>query len=118
MKLVNFLIGIIFCVSINSCQEIQPDKLIGSWRTRDLVDTTGKNIEYKVTFTRDSLFITEFLSNGKTIEEEIFNYSLKDNIITIKYKNQYSLDFKILKLNGSEMELLNLKENKAMRYIR
>jgi len=118
MKLVKFLIGIIFCVSISSCQEIQNDKLIGSWRTRDLVDTTGKNIEDKVTFTRDSLFIIEFLSNGKTIEKEIFNYSLKNNIITIKYKNQNSLDFKILKLNGSEMELLNIKENKTLRYIR
>lgn len=118
MKILQYFLVLILLISINSCQTIQTENLIGSWKTRDLIDTTGKNIENKATFTKDGLFITEFLSCGKTIEKEIFTYNLKNNIITIKSKNQYSFYFKILKLNDSEMELLNIKENKVLRYIR
>lgn len=118
MKVVKYLVTAILFISIISCQKIQTDKLIGSWKMKDLVNTTGKNVKDKTTFTKDSLLITELISNGKTIEKEIFNYSLKNNIITIKARDQYSFDFKILKLNNSEMELLNIKENKAFRYIR
>lgn len=118
MKVVKYSVAIILLISIISCQEIQTEKLIGSWKMKDLINTTGKNIEDKATFTQDSLLIIEFISNGKTIEKEIFNYSLKNNIITVKARDKYSFDFKILKLNNSEMELLNIKEKRAYRYIK
>lgn len=117
MKMVKYLTIIILFISISSCQEIQTEKLIGSWKMEDVVDTTGKNIVDKSTFTKDNLLISEFISNGKTIEKDIFNYSLKNNILTIKFKEQYS-DLKIVKLNDSEMELLNIKENKIIRYVK
>ncbi|WP_196216464.1 lipocalin family protein [Flavobacterium sp. LC2016-01] len=115
--MVKYLTIIILFISISSCQEIQTEKLIGSWKMEDVVDTTGKNIVDKSTFTKDNLLISEFISNGKTIEKDIFNYSLKNNILTIKFKEQYS-DLKIVKLNDSEMELLNIKENKIIRYVK
>lgn len=117
MKIIKYLTFIILFISISSCQEIQTDKLIGSWKMKDVVDTTGKNIVDKSTFTKDSLLISEFISNGKTIEKDVFNYNLKNNVLTIKFKNQSS-DLKILKLNDSEMELLNSKENKVIRYVK
>lgn len=118
MKVLKYLVALIFFISIISCQEIQTDRLIGSWKMRDLVNTTGKNIEDKTTFTKDSLLIFELISNGKTIDKEVANYSLKNNIITVKFKNQNPYDFKILKLNNSEMELLNIKEKRAYRYVK
>jgi hypothetical protein len=62
--------------------------------------------------------IFELISNGKTIDKEIANYSLKNNIITVKFKKQNPYNFKILKLNNSEMELLNIKEKRAYRYVK
>ena len=118
MRVVKYIVTLILFVSIISCQEIQTDKLIGSWKMKDLVDTTGKNIEDKTTFTKDNLIITELISNGKIIEKEIFNYSLENNILTIKAGEQYRSDFKILKLNDSEMVLLNIKEKRAHKYIK
>ncbi len=116
-KMVKYLTIIILFISISSYQEIQTDKLIGSWKMKDVVDTTGKNIVDKSTFTKDNLLISEFISNGKTIEKDVFNYSLNNNVLTIKFKNQY-YDLKIVKLNDSEMELFNSKENKVIRYIK
>ena len=118
MRVVKYIVTLILFVSIISCQEIQTDKLIGSWKMKDLVDTTGKYIEDKTTFTKDNLIITELISNGKIIEKEIFNYSLENNILTIKAGEQYRSDFKILKLNDSEMVLLNIKEKRAHKYIK
>jgi hypothetical protein len=115
--MVKYLTIIILFISISSYQEIQTDKLIGSWKMKDVVDTTGKNIVDKSTFTKDNLLISEFISNGKTIEKDVFNYSLNNNVLTIKFKNQY-YDLKIVKLNDSEMELFNSKENKVIRYIK
>lgn len=85
---------------------------------KDLVDTTGKNIEDRTTFTKDNLLIFELLSNGKTIEKEVANYTLKNNVITVIFKNQILYNLKILRLNNSEMELLNSKDKKAYRYIK
>ncbi|WP_338840343.1 lipocalin family protein [Flavobacterium ginsenosidimutans] len=116
MKIVKYLVAIILLISIISCQKIQTEKLIGSWKMKDLVNTTGKNIEDKTTFTKDSLLIFELISNGKTIDKEVANYNLKNNIITVKFKDQNPYAFKILKLNNSEMELLNIKEKRAYRY--
>ncbi|WP_417940110.1 lipocalin family protein [Flavobacterium sp. RS13.1] len=115
MKVVKYLVVIILLISIISCQKIQTEKLIGSWKMKDLVNTTEKNIEDKTTFTKDSSLIFELISNGKTIDKEIANYSLKNNIITVKFKKQNLYNFKILKLNNSEMELLNIKEKRAYR---
>ncbi|MDQ6470921.1 hypothetical protein RB619_09730 [Flavobacterium sp. LHD-80] len=111
--MVKYLIATVLFISISSCHEIQTDKLIGSWKMKDL----DKNIEDKTTFTKDNLLIREFISHGKTIEKDVFNYSLKNNIIIMKFKNQDS-DFKIVKLNDSEMELFNIKENKVIRYVK
>ncbi|WP_026728109.1 lipocalin family protein [Flavobacterium denitrificans] len=116
--MVKYLTIIILLISISSCQEIQTDKLIGSWKMKDLVDTTGKNIEDRTTFTKDNLLIFELLSNGKTIEKEVANYTLKNNVITVIFKNQILYNLKILRLNNSEMELLNSKDKKAYRYIK
>ncbi|WP_163399348.1 lipocalin family protein [Flavobacterium fluviatile] len=77
-----------------------------------------KTIEDKTTFTKDSLLIFELISNGKIIDKEVANYSLKNNTITVKFKNQNPYDFKVLKLNNSEMELLNIKEKRAFRYVK
>lgn len=118
MKIIKYLTFIILFISISSCQEIQTDKLIGSWKMKDLVNTTGKSIEDKTTFTKDSLLIFELILNGKTINKEVANYSLKNNIITVKFKNQNPYDFKVLKLNNSEMELLNINEKRAYRYVK
>ncbi|WP_337966908.1 lipocalin family protein [uncultured Flavobacterium sp.] len=118
MKITKYLLLIFLCTLTISCQKIQTDKLIGSWRMKDLVNTTGKNFEDKTTFTKNHVIILESISNGKTLDKEIGNYILKNNLLTIKFKNNYSFDFKILKLDDSEMELLNIKEKRSVRYIR
>ncbi len=118
MKIAKFLLLISFCLTI-SCQKVQTDKLIGSWEMKDLVNTTSKDFEDKTTFTKDNIVILESISNGKTLDKIIGSYTLKKgDLINIKFENDYSFDFKILKLDDSEMELLNIKEKRAVRYIR
>ncbi|MHC0447472.1 hypothetical protein ACWA1F_18835 [Flavobacterium sp. 3-218] len=85
---------------------------------KDLVDTTGKNIEDKTTFTKDNLLILELISNEKIIEKNIANYTLEKNIIKIKYGKRNLFNYEILKLNDSEMELLHSTDKKIYRYIR
>lgn len=109
---------ILFCTLIISCQQIETENLVGIWKTKDLLDTTNNNFEDKVTFTNDNLLIIEIISKGKVVNKELGTYELKNDIITLKFENQYSFDFRILKLDKSEMELLNIKENRIVKYIR
>ncbi|PTT00515.1 hypothetical protein DBR27_12640, partial [Flavobacterium sp. HMWF030] len=119
MKMVKHVMLALLLISLSSCQKIQTEKLIGSWKMKDLVNTTGKKFEDKTTFTKDNVVILESISNGKTLDKEIGSYTLKNNeLLNIKFQNNYSFDLKILKLNDSEMELLNIKEKRAVRYIR
>ncbi|MFD2940621.1 lipocalin-like domain-containing protein [Flavobacterium notoginsengisoli] len=109
---------LLLCSLVISCQKIETKNLVGIWKTKDFLDTTNNNFEDKIIFTKDNLLIIEIVSKGKVVNKETGTYELKNDTITIKFNNQYSFDFRILKLDESEMELLNIKENKVIKYIK
>jgi hypothetical protein len=118
MKALKHLTIAVFFIMFNSCQRVQPEKLIGSWKMKDLVDTTRKNIEDKTTFAKNNLLILELVSNGKTIEKNVANYTLNKNIINIKYGGKKLFSYDIILLNDSEMELRHSVDKKIYRYLR
>jgi hypothetical protein len=113
-----YYILVLFSIFIISCQNTEIENLYGIWKTKDFLDTTNNNFEDKITFTKDSVMIIEIISKKKIVSKLIESYSLRNNILTLKYNNAHNFDFKIIKLNKSEMELLNLNENKIIKYVR
>lgn len=103
-----------------SCKNIEPKELIGSWKMRDVVDQTGQNATEKTTFYNgDSLTIEMFLDK-KLYEKQSGKYTFDtiSKMIHIQAPKSGKLDFKVLKLTNSEMELLNSKQKKPIRFIR
>lgn len=107
-----------------SCKNIEPKKLFGSWKMKDVVDQTGKNASEKTTFYKGDSVVVEKFENKKLIDKFSSEYKFDtiSNMIHIHpgklLDETIKLDFKVLKLTDSEMELSNTKQKKLIRLIR
>ncbi len=110
------IILIVILIFVSSCKKPENNKLVGKWKEEEL-NKSIKSFEVITNFTKDSVII-ESISNGKKVDKLMGSYTLTNNLINIKGENNFSFDFKILTLNDSVMELLNIKEKKAIRYLK
>ncbi len=108
----------IFLMVASCSQNIEPKKLIGSWKMRDVINQTEQNVSDKTTFDNDSL-VVEIFADKKLNYRVSAKYKFDKTFNIIHYEiMSIKIDLKILKLTNTEMELLNTKEKKSVRYIR
>jgi hypothetical protein len=117
MKKPIYIIPLLLIV-ISCSKKIEPKELISSWKMRDVVDQTGQIANEKTTFYNDSL-VFEMFANKKLVERISTKYKFDtlSNIIHYQIEN-INVDFKVLKLTDSEMELQNVLEKKPIRFIK
>lgn len=100
-----------------SCnRNFEQKELIGSWKRTNLDAQYPKNYSQKTTFTNDSLIFEEF-DKEKLVTRIIAKYKFDAVSKIINYDTgNTKVELKVLKLNNSEMELLNMNQKKAMRF--
>lgn len=117
-----FALTILIFLSIVSCNKNDSNKLIGSWKNKDLVDVkvAGANVNQKITFYKNDTAVVEFFRNNEKVDTYNFKYKFntKAKIINLFNGEAISMKLKVLKLNNSEMELLNPNMENPMRYER
>lgn len=121
MKFIFTIPILIFVISCKNPEpKIEPKELIGCWKMRDVVDQTGKNATEKTTFYNGDSLTIEMFENKKLFEKQraVYNFDTITKTIHIEAPKSGKLDFKVLKLTSSEMELFNSKQKKLIRFIR
>lgn len=118
-----YILTILIFLSIISCND-GADELIGSWKNKEMTDVriAGPNVIEKITFFENDSGVKELIRNNKRIDRYSFsfkyNFDRNAKIIDFYQDEPSGMRLKILKLNDSEMELLNSSTKKPMRYER
>ncbi len=102
-----------------SCNENTEQKnLIGTWERTNLNYPNSKYYSQKITFTDDSLSFEEFQKekNITRLSSE-YKFDAKSKVISYNVGNT-KVELEVLKLNNTEMELLNKNEKKPMKHKR
>ena len=95
---------------------VEQKELIGSWKRTNLDSQYPKNYSQKTTFTNDSLIFEEY-DKKKLVTRINAKYKFDEVTKIINYDvGNTKIELKVLKLNNSEMELLNINQKKPMRF--
>lgn len=117
MKL--FSLSILLIVFSSCKNKVDFNLLVGSWKLRDVFDDTGMNFSDKFTFFNNDSLSIDILSNGKMTKQFSGKYKIdrKTNQLKIIFLDK-TLDYKIIKLTSTELELQNQAGKLIDRYRR
>lgn len=121
MKVIYYICFLILLILISSCskKEIDYNQILGGWKMKDVINSTGQNISEKTTYYKNGEAISEIKINDTIFEVIKFSYNLnkEKNIFRLSHQN-YSKEFSIEKLNKNEFDLKDLETDKIIRNIR
>ena len=115
---------ILFLISLTSlsCANRQPDKklIIGSWKMRNVVNSTGLNATDKVTFYENDSIYVDSLVDNKVNSQLKGKYVLdtESETLTTIINDETSSRSEVIKLTETEMELKDEKTEKIIGFIR
>ncbi len=112
---------LIVFLSLLSCSKKNVDynQLLGSWKMKDVVNSTGQDISEKTTYYKNGTAISVIKVDNKVNEVIKFKYAInkEKNTFRLSYQN-YSKEFSIEKLNKNEFDLKDLETSRIIRNIR
>lgn len=112
---------LIVLLSLLSCskKDVDYNQLLGSWKMKDVVNSTGQDIFEKTTYYKNGTAISIIKVDNKVNDVIKFKYTInkEKNTFRLSYQN-YSKEFSIDKLDKNEFNLKDLETSRIIRNIR
>lgn len=102
-----------------SCKNENSNVLLGSWKLKNVVDYTGENGSDKMTFFEDGKATAEVFLNNKLVTKIESKYVFDQQKKTLSIiTGNFSVVYKVVKLNENELYLEDLKTHAVIRNVR
>ncbi len=108
----------IFILILSCNKNTEQENLIGSWQKTNVNYPNFKYYSQRTTFTDDSLIFEEFQKEKNVTRlSSKYKFDAKSKVISYNTGNN-TMELEVVKLNESELELLNKCQKKTIKYKR